>query len=191
MIRRSIVVLVLLAGTCLAGAQQSAAQTSFLTPLKAQWDSTRNLVTGIVGQVPEDKYDYRPTPETRSFREQFTHLIGENYRFMAQAAGEPAPLDQATADKFKSRDEIVKALADSYEYGDKVWATMDDKKAMEMIAGRGGQQQMRWSAILVNIIDNMDHYGNLVTMVRLNGMVPGRTAAQQQQRQQQAPPAQR
>ena len=78
MTRRSIVVLVLLAGTCLAGAQQSAAQTSFLAPLKAQWDATSKLVTGIVGQVPEDKYGFKPTPEVRSFLEQFQHLIGEN-----------------------------------------------------------------------------------------------------------------
>ena len=184
MIRRSTVVLLLLIGAWLSGAQTGAAQTSFLAPLKTQWESTRNLVTGIVGQVPEDKYDFRPTPETRSFREQFTHLIGENYRFMAQAAGEPPPVDQATADKLKTRDEIVKALADSYDYGAKVWATMDEKKATEMVAGRGGQQQMRWNSILANVVDNMDHYGNLVTMVRLNGMVPGRTAAQQQQRQQ-------
>jgi uncharacterized damage-inducible protein DinB len=195
MMRSSTVVLLLLVGTWLTGtqvagaqmggmqmggAQTAAAPTSFLAPLKAQWESTRTLVQGIVSQVPEDKYDFRPTPETRSFREQFTHLVGENYRYMAQAAGEQPPVDQATADKLKTRDEIVKALADSYEYGAKVWAGMDDKKAMEMVAGRGGQQQMRWNGILGNIVDNMDHYGNLVTMVRLNGMVPGRTAAQQQ-----------
>ncbi|OFW02612.1 MAG: hypothetical protein A3H94_08350 [Acidobacteria bacterium RIFCSPLOWO2_02_FULL_60_20] len=180
MTRRSIVVLVLLAGTCLAGAQQSAAQTSFLAPLKAQWDATSKLVTGIVGQVPEDKYGFKPTPEVRSFLEQFQHLIGENYRFMAQAAGEQPPVDMNAINQLKTRDEIVKALGESYEYGAKVWAGMDDKKAMEMVAGRGGQQQMRWNSILTNLIDNMDHYGNLVVYVRLNGMVPGRTAAQQQ-----------
>ena len=87
----------------------------------------------------------------------------------------------AAINQLKSRDEIVKALAESYEYGAKVWAGMDDKKAMEMVPGRGGQQQMRLAAILSNIVDNNDHYGNLVVYVRLNGMVPGRTAARQQQ----------
>lgn len=175
--------LVLLAGAMLAGGQPSAAQNSLLAPVKAQWESTRNLVTGIVGQVPENLYDFKPTPEVRSFREQFTHLIGENYRFMAQAAGEQAPIDMSTIDKIKGRDEIVKALAASYDYGAKVWAGMDDKRAMEMIPGRGGQQQMRLAPILLNIVDNMDHYGNLVVYVRLNRMVPGRTAGQQQQQQ--------
>ena len=184
MIRRSLAIIVFLCGAQisvpLARAQQTAAAPGFLAPLKVQWDSTRNLVTGIVSQVPEDKYDYRPTPETRSFREQFTHLIGENYRFMASAAGEQPPVDISKFDSLKTKDEIVKALGESYEYGAKVWSTMDEKKATEMVAGRGGSQQMRWNSILANIVDNMDHYGNIVTMVRLNGMVPGRTAQQQQ-----------
>jgi uncharacterized damage-inducible protein DinB len=182
--RRLMLMVGLLAVAILAGVQRSAAQEGFLAPLKAQWEATRGLVTGIVGQVPEDKYDYRPTPETRSFREQFVHLIGENYRYMAMAAGEQPPVDMNAINNLKGRDEIIKALADSYEYGAKVWAGMDEKKAVEMVAGRGSQQQMRWNGILGNVIDNMDHYGNLVTMVRLNGMVPGRTAAAQQRQRQ-------
>jgi uncharacterized damage-inducible protein DinB len=170
-----------------AAAQSGAAPTGFLAPLKAQWESTRNLVQGIVGQVPEDKYDFKPTPEVRSFREQFLHLIGENYTYMARAAGETPPVDMGAINNLKSRDQIIQALQESYDYGAKVWSGMTEQKAMEMVQGRGGQQQARYAAILGNIVDNTDHYGNLVVYVRLNGMVPGRTAAAQQQRQSQAP----
>jgi len=175
----------LLAAGMLAGVERAAAQGSLLAPVKAQWENTRLLVTGIVAQVPENLYDFKPTPEVRSFREQFTHLIAENYMFMSQAAGEKSPVEASAINQLKSRDEIIKALGESYEYGAKVWAGMDDKKAQEMVPGRDGQQQMRLAAILSNIVDNNDHYGNLVVYVRLNGMVPGRTAARQQQQQQQ------
>jgi uncharacterized damage-inducible protein DinB len=190
MIRRWRLGTLLLGAVWLAAAQSGTAQTSVLAPLKTQWENTRHLVEGLVAQVPEDKYDFRPTPEVRSFREQFTHLIGENFRFMAQAAGETAPMEMSAIEKLKGRDEIIQALKDSYDYGAKVWTGMTDQKAMEMIAGRGGQQQARWAPILANIIDNMDHYGNLVVYVRLNGMVPARTAGQPQ-RQQPPPPTQR
>jgi uncharacterized damage-inducible protein DinB len=170
-------------------AQCGSAQPNFLAPLKTQWDNTRTLLEGIVAQVPEDLYDFRPTPEVRSFREQFTHLIDENFRFMAQAAGETAPMEMSAIETLKGRDEILQALKDSYDYGAKVWTGMTDQKAMEMIAGRGGQPQARWSPILANIIDNMNHYGNLVVYVRLKGMVPARTAERQQQ--QQPPPTPR
>jgi uncharacterized damage-inducible protein DinB len=183
MIRRWSVATLLLGAAWLAAAPSGTAQTSFLAPVKTQWENTRTLVEGLVAQVPEDKYDFKPTPEVRSFREQFTHLIGENFRFMAQAAGETAPMETSAIDALKGRDEIIKALKESYDYGAKVWAGMTDQKAMEMIPGRGGQQQARWAPILTNIVDNMDHYGNLVVYVRLNGMVPARTAGQQQRQQ--------
>lgn len=172
----------------LAAAQSVTAQTSFLAPLKAQWENTRTLVEGIVTQVPEDLYDFRPTPEVRSFREQFTHLIDENFRFMAQAAGETPPMEKGAIEQLKGRDEILQALKGSYDYGAKIWAGLTDQKDMELIPGRGGQQQQRWAPILVQIIDNMNHYGNLVVYVRLNGMVPHRTAERQQQP---PPPTQR
>jgi uncharacterized damage-inducible protein DinB len=173
----------------LAAAQCGSAQTNFLAPLKTQWDSTRTLLEGLVAQVPEDLYDFRPTPEIRSFREQFTHLIDENFRFMAQAAGEPPPMEKSAIEQLKGRDDILKALKESYDYGAKVWTGMTEQKAMEMIPGRGGQQQLRWAPILVQIVDNMNHYGNLVVYVRLKGMVPARTAERQQQQQQQQPPS--
>src|SRR6185369_8459361 len=49
--------------------------TSFLTPTKATWESTRSLVLGIVEVMPEDKYDFKPTPAVRTFRENVIHLI--------------------------------------------------------------------------------------------------------------------
>jgi uncharacterized damage-inducible protein DinB len=170
-------------------AAQCGAQPSVLDPLKAQWDNTRALVEGIVAQVPEDLYDFRPTPEVRSFREQFTHLIDENFRFMAQAAGETPPMEKNAIEKLTGRDDILQALKDSYDYGAKVWMGITDQTAMEMIPGRGGQQQLRWAPILAQISDNMNHYGNLVVYVRLKGMVPARTAERQQRPP--APPMQR
>ena len=142
-----------------------------------------------MAQVPEHLYDFRPTPEVRSFREQFTHLIDENYRFMAQAAGEPPPMEKSTIEQLKGRGEILKALKDSYDYGAKVWTGLTDERAVEPIPGRGGQPQQRWAPILLQIVDNMNHYGNLVVYVRLKGLVPARTAERQQQ--QQSPPTQR
>lgn len=150
--------------------------TSFLTPTKATWESTRNLVLGIVEVMPEDKYDFKPTPAVRTFRDNVIHLIGENYTFFGRVSGESLP-SNARFDTLKSRDEIVKALRESYDYGSKVWAGLTEEKALELIEGRGGQRVQRWSAILLAIQDNMNHYGNLVVYVRLNGLVPPRSAA--------------
>jgi uncharacterized damage-inducible protein DinB len=144
-------------------------------PLRTQWGITRDLVVNLVQIMPEDKYDYKPTPEIRSFREIVGHLILENYNFMSMVAGEPAP-DKAKFEALKSRDELTKALAESYAFGEHTLATLTDAKAVEKITMRG-QSVVRWYPILYNIQDSMDHYGNLVVYVRLNGLVPPRTAA--------------
>jgi hypothetical protein len=53
---------------------------------------------------------------------------------------------------------------------------MTDATAVEKITMRG-KPVVRWYPALYNIQDSMDHYGNLVVYVRLNGLVPPRTAA--------------
>ena len=150
--------------------------TSFLTPTKATWESTRTLVLGIADSVPEDKYDFKPTPAVRTFREILIHLIGENYTFFSRVSGDNLG-SNARFDTLKSRAEIMKALRESYDYGARVWAGLTEEKALEMVAGRGGQQTQRWAAILGAIQDNMNHYGNLVVYLRLNGIVPPRSAS--------------
>ena len=79
------------------------------------------------------------------------------------------------AQNLKSRDELLKALRESYDYGAKVWAGLTEEKALEMIEVRG-QKVQRWSAILGAIQDNMNHYGSRVVYVRMNGLVPPRSA---------------
>lgn len=146
-------------------------------PLRTQWTATRNLVVNLADIIPEAKYDYRPTPEIRSFREQLTHLVWENLNYMSIVAGDPPP-DRAKIEAMQSRDEIMKALRESYAYGERTLANLTDAKAVEKITFRG-QPAVRWYPVLFNIQDSMDHYGNLVVYVRLNGLVPPRTAASQ------------
>ena len=139
-------------------------------PLRTQWGLTRDLVVNLVQIMPEEKYDYRPTPEIRSFREIIAHLILENYNFMSMVAGDPAP-DKAKFEALKSRDELMKTLSESYAFGERTLAALTDTTAIEKITMRG-QSVVRWYPVLYNIQDSMDHYGNLVIYVRLNGLVP-------------------
>ena len=164
--------LVMLGTVGAAAAQPPFPATSFLTPVKATWESTRNLLIGIVEVMPEDKYDFRPTPNVRTFRDNVIHLVAENYLFFGRVTGENLG---NPAQNLKSRDELVKAVRESYDYGAKAWAGLTEEKALEMIEVRG-QKVQRWSAILAAIQDNMNHYGNLVIYVRLNGLVPPRSA---------------
>ena len=170
--RSAVCALILGVSMVWGAAQLRAADNAIVGPLKTQWESVKNLVVKVAEVVPEDKYDWKPTPEVRSFREQFVHIVGENHMLMGFVAGEKSSAPQ----NLKTKEDIVKALNESYDYGAKVLAGMTDEKAMESVPAFRGAQQPRWSIAMANMMDNMDHYGNLVVYMRTNGITPPRSA---------------
>jgi uncharacterized damage-inducible protein DinB len=163
------------------GSGSLRAQDNIVGPLRTQWGLTRDMIVNLAESIPESKFGYKPTPEVRTVREQLTHIVSENMFYMTMVAGDPPP-DRPKLEAMQGRDEILKALRDSYAYGERTLASLTDEKAVERITLRG-QSVVRWYPVLYNIQDNMDHYGNLVVYVRLNGMVPPKTAARQAQQQ--------
>ena len=165
----------------LAGASLRAADDGVMAPLRMQYETTRGWVVGLVEALPEDKFDYRPTPEVRSLREQLIHIADENYIFSSAITGSERKVDRKTLEALQSKAEIMKALTESYGNGAKVLAGLTDQKALEVVTFRD-QQVRRWFIALYNIADNMDHYGNLVVYARLNGVTPPRPPAGQRRR---------
>ncbi len=151
-------------GGALAQAQDSA----LLGPLKQQWENIRRNVVGTAEVVPEDMYSFRPTPEVRSLREQLIHIVEENYFFMGMVSGER----EQPPGNLQTKAQIIQALNDSYDYGAQVLDGLNDSTAMETVPLMGNRQGPRWSAALMNIADNQNHYGNLVVYMRMNGIVP-------------------
>jgi uncharacterized damage-inducible protein DinB len=114
-------------------------------------------------------------------RELLTHIASENALYMPIVAGD-SPQDRAKIEALQGRDEILQALEASYEYGDRTLANLTDETAADIIDMRG-RQVLRWYAVLYNIWDNMDHYGNLVVYVRMNKLTPPRPPAGSRRRQ--------
>ena len=170
-----------LAAVLVAGMQTAAAQNPIIEELRKQWEATGDKIVTIAEAVPEAKYDFKATPEVRSFRDILVHLVSENHMFMGFAAGTGRP-DTSRLNNLRSRAEILKALSESYDYGAKILDGMNDQKLLEKVSFFRGQQVPRLTAILANMKDNHEHYGQLVVYLRVNGIVPPRTAARQRQR---------
>ena len=173
--RRSINQFLLVLAFSIAGVRQGVAAGSVAEELQKQWDFVRNTILAVAAAIPEGKYDYRPTPEVRSFREQLVHIVDETLMYTSLAAGKKP--DRNFPQTLKRKDEIRKALAAAYGNGDKLLAGFTDQQLLELVPGRtGGEEQTRMSLLVFNLLDNMDHYGNLVVYMRVNRLVPPRTA---------------
>jgi uncharacterized damage-inducible protein DinB len=121
-----------------------------------------------------EAYDYRPVDGVRTFGEILAHVAGANYAICAAAKPEKTPFAEDHFEKTATtRPAIVKATADAIAYCDAVYAALTDATAGQMVQSPFGPSQMtRTAALVLNIGHNNEHYGNLVTYLRMNGIVP-------------------
>ena len=106
------------------------------------------------------------------------HLISDNYTHLGYVAGISKEDSDKLAAQYKNirtRAELLGALRDSYDYGDKVLADLNDQNAMDKVTAMRGEHTNRVGAVLEAFEDQMDHYGNFVVYLRLNGIVPPET----------------
>jgi uncharacterized damage-inducible protein DinB len=186
MIQRALRCCLMLVFFGMAAGQAKAADCGYGEALKTHWGRMRTLLTEIAAAMPEDKYDFRPVKEVRTFREMLQHTVTDGYHHLGHVAG----LSQQETDKLtakyhdlKTRDELLRALGETYDYGDKILTGLTDQNAMEMISGMRNERMTRVEAALVTFQHQMDHYGNFVVYLRMNGIVPPETARSQKQRQ--------
>lgn len=137
---------------------------------KNLYEMTRTNIMKSAEKIPEDLYSFRPAPEVRSVAEMFGHIAEAQYLFCSPLKGEPRP--NVKIEKAKTtKGELTAALKEAFEYCDAVYnkatdAAMGDKvKFFNRERTKNGVMQF-------NSIHNYEHYGNLVTYMRLKGIVP-------------------
>jgi uncharacterized damage-inducible protein DinB len=153
--------------------------------LKLHMQRMRRMIVNIVGAMPEDKYDFKATPQVRSFREMAVHLIQDGYSHVGWSAGIPREESEKLTKKYenyKTRAEILSGLNEMYDWAEKTVSTINVHNATDMVVGMRSERQTRFEAAMVAFEDQMDHYGNFVVYLRLNGVVPPSTATADMER---------
>jgi uncharacterized damage-inducible protein DinB len=133
-----------------------------------------NFISGTVvsaaQKMPEENYSFKPTPEVRSFGQIVGHVADAQYMFCAAAIGETAPSKDIEKTK-TSKADLIAALKEGQAYCNKAYASMTDAKGAEMIKMMGFPMA-RMAVFSLNNAHTDEHYGNLVTYMRLKGLVP-------------------
>jgi hypothetical protein len=143
------------------------------TPLKTNLTKSADL-------FPEDKYDWRPTPAVRTWAGLFGHVIDDNYGFCAPLIGETRPpaLDNngqpTEAAKGLKKADLVRLLADSFARCDKAFTVVTVDNMLERASPTSSRSKI--GALIYSIQHLSEHYGNAVTYMRLNGLVPPSSA---------------
>jgi len=134
------------------------------------WEPMIGYITTVAEELPESTYAYKPTPEVRSFGQMIGHVAGAQYMFCATALGEPNRAEDAIEKTRKTKAELVAALKASTQYCGRAYAQTD--KAAQQKVKLFGQERTRLFTLGLNATHDAEHYGNLVTYLRLNKIVP-------------------
>jgi hypothetical protein len=163
----------------LASAQQEAIPKTTAESVGAILSYTEDQFLSVTEAMPADKYWYIPNAPSgdfkgvRSFAEQVKHVACANYAFFNEIEGKTPPDgEKGGPSPAKTKDELVKYLRDSFEYGNKVLATINEKNAMDRVEGRYGGPNTKLGIAVIAVWHIADHYGQVVYYLRLNGIVP-------------------
>ena len=169
------VVVAVFAYSVAVGAQTPANPVS--DSIRAGWNTAKRNLLGSAKVMPADKYGFKPVDTVRSFGQMLAHVAGANYVFCAAARGEKSPHAEEAFEKTATTPAaIVKALEDSVAYCDAAYAALTDATAGETVNGAFGGKDSRAGILMGNTTHNNEHYGNLVTYLRINGLVPPSSA---------------
>jgi hypothetical protein len=169
--------------------KQPAATRSFIGDIpKSIADSvgdslkfTEGSFLGVAEAMPEGKYDFIPTAGNfdgaRSFGEQVKHVACAEYAFFNEFEGKqpPADCEKGGHDPAKTKTELIKYLKDSFDYGNRVLATLSEKNALDRVEGRYAAPNTKLAMGVIAVWHISDHYGQLVEYLRMNGIVPPMT----------------
>ena len=178
--------LCLLAGFLSASAQQTkqdAAPPTMASLLDAQLKAVEGQFVPVAEAMPADKYDFAPSGSNytgvRTFALEVRHVATANLGFYSMILGQPLPAGvdfkgpTNGPDDLKTKDQIVKYLKDSFALGHKAFATVTPENAFTLIPNPPfSAVNTKFSIATLTLWHAMDHYGQMVEYLRMNGIVP-------------------
>jgi uncharacterized damage-inducible protein DinB len=159
-----------LAAAPLGAQQQQAVPANFGTSsAKSVWMVPHGFVVRALEQTPDSLLSFKPTPEVRSLGQLFAHVADGEHIFCSLALGEPM-MNGGVEQNKKTKAEILQALKESAGHCDKAYAQTDAQ--VQGMASFFGNNMSRMWLLQMNAAHDYEHYGNIVTYLRLKGITP-------------------
>jgi hypothetical protein len=187
---KRIVVVLALAGCCMTAAQAQMAEKkptispgTMIDPAKSfdgMLSAFEEEFMGAAKAFPAEKYDFAPTAaifaagqgaeytDVNTFRATILHVAAANYSYASALSGIKPDVDVKGLANIKGKDKAIEALAASFAFSHKAFATLTMQNAFESVRGT----QTRASLAGGLVAHGFDHYGQMVEYLRMNGIIP-------------------
>ena len=137
---------------------------------RTMYTGLKNILIRSAERMPEEHYAFKPVDAVRSYGQIIGHIADWQYHYCSAVLGDrnPAPRIEQTR---TSKADLVAALKDALAYCDRAFSAMTDAAA-SAIADFHGMKMPRLGILTIDLVHSTEHYGNLVTYMRLKDIVP-------------------
>jgi hypothetical protein len=168
----------------------AAASPSSSTPITIASAIDREIsliekeVVDAAEAMPENKFDFSPEKlnlagsdykGVRTFGEQLKHIAASNYLIWSPITGEKPPdtvNDGKGPDNMKAKADIIQYVKDSFAFGHKAVATLNESNLVQPITRPNRPPTTRLFLATFAPAHAFDHYGQMAEYLRMNGIVP-------------------
>ncbi|UCG89186.1 MAG: DUF664 domain-containing protein [Gemmatimonadota bacterium] len=159
---------------------------SFLEETLEAWLDVRQGILDEVGNIPARKFDFRPTPETKSVRELVQHILEVSMLMTGELTRPDTNLKRlpwhkmlkkhaTAAHRAKSKRELLVLLGAQMRDAEKRFRKVGDIAMWQLIERFDGKQGTKIQWLHHGIAQEMYHRGQLATYARLLGLEPALT----------------
>lgn len=143
--------------------------TPFANVTRAAWYSIKERLLLAAGKMPQEHYTFRPTDKVRTFAQILGHVVTDRYAACSPVIGRKPP--QLKLDDIESKDDYLKLLRDSAAVCDMAFGLLNDETAGFRYRAFDGEYT-RAALLLSTLTHDSEHYGNVVTYLRLKNIPP-------------------
>jgi uncharacterized damage-inducible protein DinB len=173
--RYTVALTALLASSTLS-AQATPVTPSMSSALQRSFASVADYLVRAAEQMPAEKYSFRATDDTRTFAQEIGHVADSHYFFCARVRNEPMP-QRESLETATDKAALVAGLKASVAFCKTAYDGLTDPllaSHFETSRGRG----VRLAPASNNVAHDNEHYGKIVTLLRMNKLVPPSSQAQ-------------
>lgn len=151
-------------------AAPALAQRVAMSAAHESWIGATTNIQRAAEQMSDADFAFRPVATVRTFGQLVGHVAGAQKLYCATALGEKAGDEGDIEKTATTKAALVAALKSTTAYCERAYAQTDAAASAAVTVF--GQKTTRLGALIDNASHNAEHYGNIVTYMRIKGMVP-------------------
>lgn len=139
-----------------------------------EWERAKAYTKVYLETMSDDGYDFKPSPDIRSFSQQLLHLADANYTFASMASGVKSPFERGANEKTEDRSKAntTKLVLDSYDFVINAIKGMTDDQMKEMVKF-GNRGEMSKELVFAKAFEHQTHHrGQTTIYIRMKGIKP-------------------